>query len=421
MRNNRLLKYLLLFCVLSVSLFAVGGKIKVFIKSSDAIYTSQKVTVAVELLSNAFSITNAKIDFPASSQYIVQAPKSAAYLGKVEVEGEDWQMVHYEYDVYALRAGKLSIPALTVSFTASMGYGQPTKEFSLQSEMLTFAVKTPEGVNPNDFVLVTDKYKLTMQMKPDKGKLIVGDAVEMHIVQQAQGVPDILLRPLGYTSNAFLRVYEKEPELQSGLKGSYDVSRTERFTFVASSEGNVTLPAKQVRWWHAKNKKLQVETIPAISFEILPDPQIAIDAKKAVQKQRLIYSVSVVLLVLLAYILFAKKVTLYLRERKRRYKLSEAGRFKTLLKSCDEGDVTQIYHDFYDWLDSISPSLARKGFREIENIQPSFANALGQFELLLATKEERFDSKAFIVELKKLRVNLLAKDKKEASLGSLNP
>ena len=125
------------------------------------------------------------------------------------------------------------------------------------------------------------------------------------------------------------------------------------------------------------------------------------------QKQRLIYVVSVVLLVLLAYILFAKKVMLYLRERKRRYRLSEAGRFKTLLKSCHEGDVTQMYHDFYDWLASASLSLSRKGFREIANIQPSFANALGNFELLLAKKEQIFDSKAFIVELKKLRETLL--------------
>ena len=116
-------RLLFLFLFFSLNLFAVEGKIKVFLKSDDAIYTSQKLTVSVELLSDAFSITDARITFPASKKYIVQAPKSAAYLGQEDVEGEKWQMVHYDYEIYALQAGRVEIPSVSVSFTASMGYG----------------------------------------------------------------------------------------------------------------------------------------------------------------------------------------------------------------------------------------------------------------------------------------------------------
>jgi len=122
MQSKISLKLILLFLFLSLNLFAIEGKIKVFIKTDAAIYTSQKVTVAIELLSSAFSITDARITFPSSPKYIVQAPGSASYLGQEEVKGEDWQMVHYEYEVYALQAGKIVIPPLSVSFYFSFKY-----------------------------------------------------------------------------------------------------------------------------------------------------------------------------------------------------------------------------------------------------------------------------------------------------------
>jgi len=303
MQNRYILKYFLLLLFLTSNIFAIEGKIRVSIPSQEKIYTSQKITVSVELLSNAFSITNAKISFPASDKYIVQEPKSASYLGHEEMDDEDWQMVHYDYEVYTLKAGKVQIPSILVSFTASMGYGQPTKDFTIKSDALSFDVKVPEGVREDQFVLVTDNFKLTSEIKTKNKQLIVGDTIELTVIQQADGVPDLLLTPIVYRSNEFLRVYEKEPLLESGLKGEYDVSRTDRFTFVASMEGNVTLSAQEILWYNSVSKEIIVEKIPAMEYEILPDPQLAIDAKKAQQKQVLFYVISIFVCIL-AWILY---------------------------------------------------------------------------------------------------------------------
>jgi len=403
------MRLIFLFLFFSLNLFAVEGKIKVFLKSDDAIYTSQKLTVSVELLSDAFSITDARITFPASKKYIVQAPKSAAYLGQEEVEGEDWQMVHYDYEVYALQAGRVEIPSVSVSFTASMGYGQPKKEFILQSDALHFDVKVPEGVKNNQFVLVTDHYTLTSKMKPEKTQLIVGDAIELSITQKAKSVPDILLTPMVYKSNAMLRVYDKEPELKSEEKGLYDVSRIDSFTFVASAEGNVTLPEQKALWWNSKTKTVTVEKIPQMMFEILPDPQIAIDAKKAQQKQRLVYSIVTLLLLFILYKIFGAKVREYMSERKRVYALSEEGRFKALLESCHNDSMNNVYHAFYDWLEVADPSLSRRGFKGITEIQPSFSEMLHALETSLAMPQTTVDRVPFIQELQKLRNMLLQK------------
>lgn len=423
MRSKATVKYLVLFLSLSVTLFAIEGKSKIYIKSNDTIYTSQKTIVSIELLTDALSITDAKITFPASQKYIVQAPQSASYLGSEEINGTVWQMVHYEYEVYALQAGKIEIPSVSVSFTSSMGYGQPKKEFALKSDGLYFDVKAPKGVKEDQFVLVTDKYSLISEVKPEKKQLIIGDAVELSVTQKAHNVPDILLRPTRYTSNTFLRVYTKEPELKSGLKGKYDVSRVDRFTFVASGEGNVTIPAQETVWWNSVTQKVQVEMIPEISFEIFPDPQIAIDSKKAQQKQRLLYVAVILIVLLIFYAMFASKIKGYLKERKRMYVLSESGKFSALLVCIEGNDTKGIYKHLYDWLMSIAPAVARGGFKAIEQVQPSFSESLRELEALLSGSEHTFDKRVFKHEVEKLREELLTEQKHTLSAlaKSINP
>jgi len=423
MQTKSLVKYFLLLLLLTVNLFAIEGKIRVFIPSQDEIYTSQKTTVSVELLSSAFSITNAKITFPASDKYIVQEPKSASYLGREEMNGEDWQMVHYDYEIYALKAGKVEIPSIQVSFTASMGYGQPTKAFMLQSDAVSFDVKVPEGVSKDQFVLVTDNFMLTTEIKPERKKLIVGDAIEISVTQKADGVPDLMLTPVVYRSNEFLRVYEKEPLLESGLKGTYDVSRTDRFTFVASMEGNVTLSAQEILWYDSKSKKISIEKIPAMQYEIFPDPQIAIDAKKAQQKQLLLYVLSVFVFILGLYIVFASKIRHCMQERKRKYQESEAGIFEQLLTSVKSDDLIAIDRQYYLWLLSIDPELARGGIRAVETIYPSFAEVLKELDEVMVETEREFDRMRFTRELKLFREKILQTKKsvKKGLAVTINP
>jgi len=413
MQNKMFFRTILLLLFVNLKLFAVDGKIKVFMTTQESIYTSQKITVAVEILSSAFSITDARITFPASDKYIIQAPQSASYLGQEEVDGEAWQMVHYDYEIYALKAGKIEIPSVSVSFTASMGYGQPKKEFELKSDALSFEVKVPEGVDKGQFVLVTDNFKLSSEVKPEKRKLIVGDAVELSITQKAHEVPDILLTPIAYSSNVFLRVYRKEPVLERGLDGTYDVSRTDRFTFVASVEGNVTLRAQEIMWYNPKSKVIHVEKIPSLMYEILPDPQISIDAKKAKQKQFLFYIGLVFLFVVMLYLLFAVKIQQFRKERLRKFEESEAGKFSTLVSIIDSGDMSAIDRQFYIWLLSVAPELARGGMKSIEMIQPSFAKMLKAFDQSIVDTDRSFDHKKFRSELKSFREKLLQKRKSE--------
>jgi hypothetical protein len=406
-KNRLMIKAVMLFVWFSLPLHAIDAKIKVFIPTQDAIYTSQKISISIEVLSSAFSITETQITFPASDKYLVQAPQSASYLGREEVGDEEWQMVHYDYDLYALKSGKIDIPSVLVTFTASMGYGQPKKKFELKSDALSFEVKRPEGVETDQFVLVTKAYTLELKQNPQVNRLIVGDAVEVSVTQRANQVPDILLSQVSYDPNPHMRVYTKEPLLKSGEKGIYDVSRKDSFTFVASVEGNVTFPAQQKVWYDSVKNQLHSQTIPELVYEILPDPQIAIDAQNVKRQEVLLYTLLSVVSLVVVYILFAKRIRTYYREKKARYAKSEAGQFDALLAAIQNRPLHQVDLRYTQWLMHIKPTLIRGGIGEIETLDATFANELRALNEAMVGEEKAFSRQRFTEALKHFRSELL--------------
>ncbi len=421
-RSTVMRSKILLFLLLTLMLFATDGKIKVYIKSNEEIYTSQKITVAVELMTDAFSISDAKITFPASPGYMVQVPKSAAFIRQEEINGTDWQVVNYEYDVYALKAGTITISPVKALFSASMGYGQPKTEFDLQSEALHFDVKVPEGMKSDKFVLVTNNFMLSHILRPEKKQLIVGDAVELEVTQKAFGVPDILLQPVVYRSNAYLRVYGKEPLLKSGLSGTYDVSRTDHFTFVSNMEGNVTLPAQKILWWNSKTKKVQSEVIPEMQFEIISDPQIALDAKKAREKRLLLLVGFLLLTFLLFYRIASPYIRCYRDKRRRQYEKSEKGKYERLLKSIESGKIARIYQDFYVWIGTLHTETEIKSFKDVYSCYPEFKTNFIKFENSLVSHGS-VDKATCLSTVKRLRKALLKVSKEDTCslVKKLNP
>ena len=411
-------KYLFLVILFAINLFAVDGKMRVYFQSNTNIYTSQKVIVGVDLMTTAYSISDQRITFPTTANYIVTAPNSAAYIRTEEIKGTDWQMIHYEYEVYALQAGKIKLSAVKATFSASMGYGQPKKAFHLKSGALHFNVRTPKGIPKEKFVLVTSSYSISQKVSPKKAELYVGDAIEVEIVQKAHRIPDILLSQIHYKSTSLIRVYEKEPLLKNGIKGEFDVSRTDKFTFVATAEGNVSIPEQRFIWWDFRTKKVHTERIPAITFKIIADPQIALDAKQTADKKRLLYAGAALLVLLLLGRVLLPKIHRYNVKKKALYMKSEKGLFDKVLASKDN---VALYENFYLWLEKIDVTLARNGFKGIALLQPSFSELLISLENVLVNQEKNFDKISFIHEATKLRILLLKKQKQSPLAVTLNP
>ena len=334
----------------------------------------------------------------------------------------DWQVVHYEYEVYALKAGEIEIPSVSVTFSASMGYGQPKKEFELKSEALHFSVKSPMGIKKDQFVLVTDKYRVTQSVNPEKKELIIGDAVEIEVIQKAHGVPDLLLNPVVYKNTPELRVYGKEPLLQSGLKGDFDVSRTDKYTFVATVEGNVTIPEKRLVWWNSNTEKVVTDTIPARHFTIVVDPQIALDAKDAKEKTFIIYLGVIGFILLLLYHFLSPLIKEYRRKEALNFEVSEEGKYAKLQTSVKHADIPAMYTHFYDWLGTIVQYDTPQRIKDVYEQYPQFKDACQTFEDALLDPDKLKERKC-LKTLETLRKILLETEQENVfALGKkLNP
>lgn len=424
--NSRIL---FLFVALTLGLFAVDGAISVYPVEKKDRFVSEEVVLKVDLKTTAFSIMNAKIGLENAKDYIVVAPKSASSLETVDINDTQWQVVHYEYKLYPLHAGKITIVPIDIAFRASMGYGQPDSNFTFQSDALILDVRAPKGVGKEDFVLSTPNYTLKSELSPKLSEtnvtqIKVGDAIELKVIQEAKNVPDILLKPIHFSETPHLKIYKEEPILKSKEVGTATiVTRTDSFTFVAAKEGNVSIPSQKLIWWNPAEQVLHTEKTASLHFIVLPAPKS--DASLTPSEEEKPSALSILFILILIGILY--KLIPYIQKKKAEKRVayieSEEGRFKTLLDSCQGSDAAALYHDFYYWLEVADPKLSRVGFRGISEVQPSFSKALSQLEEVLAVPELSFDKTGFINELTKFREVLLKQQQvREQSLPqNINP
>jgi len=408
-----MLSRLLLFLLLcTFGLYAIEGGISVTVVEKEKHFISEEVLVKVDLKSTAFSIKNVKVGLENSNDYIVLAPTSAASLETIDINNTDWQIVHYEYKLYPLHAGEITVPVFSIGFQASMGYGQPEEEFSFKSEPISLEVEAPKGVSKEMFVLSTPKYTVQSHIstKMSEGNITqikVGDAVTLKIVQEAKNVPDILLRPIFFKESNQYKIYAEEPALNTKEQGKGILaSRTDTYTLVATKEGNITIPSQVFMWWLPKEEVLYKEVTEAYSFSVLPSPNMHLNEGTLEKKRPFVpWSFIIFSLLLLSWVFYKLYPSLKQRREERtiRYQQSEEGRYDRLMETMKDDNLSKLYQDFYCWLEVASPTLSRSGFRGIEEVQPTFGLALQELEAALVTTQQSFDKTDFINELTKFR------------------
>ena len=404
---------LLFFFLFTIGLFAVEGAISVYTVEKEQRFVSEEVVLKVDLKTDAFSIKDARISLENTKDYIVVSPKSAAFLEAVDINGTQWQVVHYEYKLYSLHAGKITVSPIDISFKASMGYGQPDSNFTFLSDALILDVRAPEGVGKEDFVLSTPNYTLKSELSPKLSEtnitqIKVGDAIELKITQEAKNVPDILLKPIHFSEDTHLKIYKEEPILKSKEVGTATiVTRTDSFTFVAAKEGNVSIPSQTFIWWDPAEQVLHTEKTASLNFIVLPNLKSAASLTPSEEEKPSALSILLILIVIGVLYKLIPTIQKKKAEKKVAYMQSEEGRFKTLLDSCQDGDMVTLYHDFYSWLEVADINLSRVGFRGICEVQPSFCDPLRELEEVLVVPKLSFDKGGFINELTKFREVLL--------------
>ena len=420
---NKILLFSLIFVI---NLYGIDGAVSLSVATKEKRYTSQEVVLKIDLKTTAFSIKNSKIDLRSSDEYIIVAPQSASSIETIDINGTDWQIVHYEYMLYPLRDGRITIPRVAMSFDASMGYGQKSQRFDLHSHELNLNIDTPKGAKEGEFVLSTPRYTLSSTLDGSRDesnltRLKVGDAITLQIRQEALNIPDILLSPSRYAESQYFKIYPKEPLLESKIEGDDRVSsRIDSYTFVATKEGNTTIPIESIVWWNPNEEHLYSEEREAYSIVIEANRDlIDVAIVEAESKSNWwLYISATFILLLIAVIWCMPKLKIWQAERRKDFLQSEKGRYRSMIESSTP---QTLYRNFYLWLEQIEPSLARGRFESVGTLQPSFIKSLEQLERALATQRRSFDKISFMQESARLRERLLLTQELDILAKDINP
>ena len=184
---------------------------------------------------------------------------------------------------------------------------------------------------------------------------MTGDAFVRTVVMKADDLPGMLLPSLPTEAPEGLRIYPREPLVaDQNERGDFTGTRTETFSYLCAAPGRYTLPELRFPWWDPVNKQVHTETLPAVSFTVIPNPSATTGGDEeggalGSQRRRLLRGLTLgALLALLA--------TGGWRARHRiarcwhAWRTSEPVKFHQLRKTCQGTDAATALRAYHDWL-----------------------------------------------------------------------
>lgn len=212
------------------------------------------------------------------------------------IDGQSYQVVERRYAIFPEHSGKLSIaPTVfsgrTVSATgqsSSFGgfdsamqqmlrqsgfngqfiggtpFGDPGKQVRLGSNVITLDVKPRPAGYSGAHWLPTEKLVLQDSWAGSPPVMHTGEPITRTLTLDAKGVEASQLPDIPLKGSDALQVFPEQPKLNNHTDGDWVYGRSEqRFTYVVSQPGKLSLPAVQVSWWDTLNHKQQSTVLPA--------------------------------------------------------------------------------------------------------------------------------------------------------------
>ncbi|MGB5496287.1 MAG: hypothetical protein WBM97_17600, partial [Sedimenticolaceae bacterium] len=222
---------------------AIDARARAGLELAGDAWIGQQVVLKVELLSNGQSFGGQRIHLPDVPGALVLEDVVSTVKLTEQVNGETWQVLSYRYPMFAQRAGRIELAPIAVAFDVSEGYGSEPVSFELQTEALSFEVRSPPGVDDPARLVTTTDFTLKVEVTPDPVGLKVGDALTRTITRTAPAVSGMAFAPLPTPAIPGVAVYPKSPEVDDrSSRGDLVGTRVESVTYVLQQAGELTIP-----------------------------------------------------------------------------------------------------------------------------------------------------------------------------------
>jgi hypothetical protein len=285
--------------------------------------------------------------------------------------GSSYAGVRFEFAIYPQEPGSFAVSdqKVKVKYAAEP---PAVREQVLALPRVSFAAFIPDAATALNPYLAAQHLTIEQSIERSSEQLKVGDSVTRIVAVRAEETPSMLLPPITLAAVDGLAVYPAQPSLEDKTEGRTDAltaKRTDSATYILQRAGGYTLPAIDVRWWNAKEGRVETAHLDAVPMQVAVNPAAEAAAATPGRGRDWMAVVDLVLdhwiaailtlaaLVVLCWIVppATRAIAARHRERHESYLRSERYSFDRLRHAARTGDAKASYFALLDWLQRLGP------------------------------------------------------------------
>lgn len=235
-------------------------KIETFLNTSENIPVGGKLTLTVEVATHRWFVGGTKIS-PLIMNNMVVGPIGAFATNFSRREnGVSWTVQHWSRNIYPLKEGTFTIPAMTIEVTVAGKDGGAIKGTLLTEPLQANTIVPAEMAGIKGWINA-QSLTINEHFSRPLNNLNPGDVIEHTIITKASGIPAMMLPSPNFIEIDGLARYPSPPKLiDNNNRGQQLSSREDKTTYIVENEGRYLIPAREVFWWNAmENRKEKIQ------------------------------------------------------------------------------------------------------------------------------------------------------------------
>ncbi len=255
--------------------------IRARLEPEGSVVVGEPITLVVEVLTPTWFPRPPRFALPEVENAIAEEVPGAGFNLSERIGNASWAGLHREFRIYPQVPGAYVVPPATVDVVYALPDARPSDPLTLTAGELRFEARVPAAAAGLKYFISATRFELTQSVDPPSQGLKVGDALTRTITMTAAGSSSMMLPPMAFEPLDGLAVYPAPPRTadEGGERGTERrATRVESATYALQAEGEYTLPEVAVSWWDPGESALRTARLPAVSFHVEPNPNLAEEA-----------------------------------------------------------------------------------------------------------------------------------------------
>ena len=263
--------FLLLLC--GQGAFSQGHLFTDVILSQGSVYVGQPVEVTVLVYTSTWftrGIDPGNIKVNGAFTVYFRSVSSSK-----QIKGKTYAGVEMIFHVFPYDDEDILFPSLEINVeTPDEGDHKGVRRVVKTNERVIHVKPVPPGTSQSEW-LVASGMTVQDSWSGDKSRVKVGDVLERTISREVAGTVSELIPPIKWDSLSGVSLYPARSEVNNHKsRTAISATRRDGIRYLFEKEGEITIPEKVLTWWNPVQGKLYKRTLPGITIEVLPNPDL---------------------------------------------------------------------------------------------------------------------------------------------------